>query len=188
MFRLAVRVDLHRHERHVAVVVDLRKAHQLRFGDLANRIHETEVTAFVGQSVEEIAFHVGVFGANRANRHRRAIRQNPFLDQMVGVGVDRHVGVTIHGRRCIVDHDTCIGGDHALVVDDQRVDVELDDLRNFADHIRHMQQQIVNGVDIGRRHRAVGFEHVEGARTLDQTFSQHLVQRRQCHAAIRVQI
>ena len=79
----------------------------------------------------------------------------------------------------MVDNDAGIGSNGAVLVDDQRIEVHLDDPRQFADHFRDAQQDLFQRIAVDRRHVVELVENLGSARRIDQILGQELVQRRQ---------
>jgi hypothetical protein len=100
------------------------------------------------------------------------------------VGVDRHVRIAVTRRRGVVDDDARVGGDAAVFVDDQRVEIEFLQPRQLADHLRDVQQDIFERFVVDRRHVAELAEQFRGARRLDQVTRQEAVERRQGHCPV----
>src|SRR5574343_1644435 len=172
-------------QRHLAVVVDLREAHQHGLRQFAQGVHEAVVARLVGHVLDELLLHVGVFRTDRADGDDLAVVHRPVLDQVYRVRVDRHVGVTVpRGADGVIDDDAGIGGDGAVFIDDQRVEVKLLNPRQFADHFRDAEQHFLQGVTVDRRHVVELTEDLRGARRVDQILGQEAVQRRQGNRAV----
>ena len=76
---------------HFTVVVDLCKADQHRLRQLAQRVHEAVIFAFVRHVFDELLFHPRVFRADRPDGDNAAIRLLPILDELRRIGVNGHV-------------------------------------------------------------------------------------------------
>ena len=138
---------------HFAVVVDLREAHQHGLGQFAQGVHETVVARLVGHAFDELLLQFGIFRADRADGDDLAVVHLPLLNQVYRVGIDRHVGVAVAaGAGGMVDDDARVGGDGAVFVHDQRVEVEFHDPRQFADHFRDAEQDFLDRFTVDRRH------------------------------------
>ena len=56
------------------------------------------------------------------------------------------------GTGRVVDDDAGVGRDGTVFIDDQRVEVEFLDPRQFADHLRDAEQHFLQRVAVDRRH------------------------------------
>jgi hypothetical protein len=87
----------------------------------------------------------------------------------------------------LVDDDARVHRHRAGVVDDDRVDVHLAQLRQLAHHLRHAQQHLLQRLHVGRRAPRHS-PSVSTRAALDQPARQELVQRRQLHRAVGDQL
>ena len=72
-----------------------------------------------------VCYQLGVFRADRAYGDVGAIGELPLADQVGGVGIDRHVRITVRAGLAKFDHDARIGRQRAVLVEDQRVDIHF---------------------------------------------------------------
>ena len=92
---LALLVGNRGDESHFTVVVDLGEAHQHGLRQLAQGVHEAVILAFLRESFDKGLFEFGILWADRPDGYRPAVGLVPFLCQMAGVGVYRHVRIAI---------------------------------------------------------------------------------------------
>ena len=102
--------------------------------------------------------------------------------------MDGHVAVAPAHRHMVRDDHPGIDNHGIVLVDDQRVDVELDDPRQLADHFRHPQQHRFQRLHVGRRHPAERSQQFCDAGAADQLRDQEAVQRRQGHRPVPVHL
>ena len=64
-------------------------------------------------------------------------------NQLVGIGVNRHMGIARSTRMTRADVDVSISGNHAMLIDHQQwIDLKLLDLGQFTANLRYPQQHI----------------------------------------------
>nr|GEU28543.1 hypothetical protein [Tanacetum cinerariifolium] len=179
---------LHGHQRHFAVVVDQRVLGQHRHRQFAQRRCKAVVARFFRQPAHEVLQHGRVVRLHRAQRVQAGAAQRPVPGVRGRVGQDGQVVVLVRRWRRGVDHDARIDGHGAVFIDDQRVDVHLAQLRQFAHHFRHAQQNVFDRLALDGRSAAPFAQRIGGAHAADQALRQELVQRRQLGGAVGQQL
>ena len=87
-------------------------------------------------------------------------------------------------RGCVVNDDACVHRHGAELVHDDRVDVHLPQLRQFAYHFRHPQQHLLQRLHIDCCRAPPITQNLGHAGALNQGAGQELVQGRQLHGAV----
>ena len=175
------RIGADRHKRHLALVVDLGQARQLAAFDAAPAVEHAHADVFVVQVLQELEVLRFVLGADRPQHQVMAVPWHG-LHQIGRIRPDREVVGA--GRRVGAQLDTRVECQRTLVVDDQRVDVELGDLRHIGQQLRYRHQHAVQGVEVHRRCIAPAVQQPGHPSALDQRAGQREVERRQRHRAV----
>ena len=74
-----------------------------------------------------------------------------------------------------------IDGDDAVLIGEERVDVELANLRHVGGKLRQLDEHETDRALVGRRHVAVGLEDARHLRSRDQHLGELQIERRQRH-------
>ena len=111
--------------------------------------------------------------------------QESLLDEMARIGCDRHDGrrdaARLDGRAIAMRASTAI---NAVGTREQRVDVQLGNLRQFGHDVRDAQQYLDHRPAIDGRAIAEGRQQLRNPRPVDQPFGQNRCQRRQRDGAV----
>ena len=137
-----------RHQRHLAVVVDLGEAGQHKRADLVHVVQEAEVLALAGQVVHEVTLYVGVFRSDWTYQHGRVCVQLPVCLEARRVGVYGHVAIAAGpaARRGYRDPDLQSG--RTPFVHQQGVDIQGLYFRQLTGHFRDAAQSLDELFDI----------------------------------------
>ena len=82
-------------------------------------------------------------------------------------------------RRRLAHDDARIERDHAVGVDQQRIDVELGDLAHVGDQLRQADHRLANRAARRRRAVAIAAQQAIDARAAQRILGQHRIERRQ---------
>ncbi len=92
--------------------------------------------------------------------------------------------ITITPRLPRTNDDARVHRQHAVFVNQNRIDIDFLHMRQFAHQFRHPQQQALQRLHIHWRHIAEFAQHLGGTGTPDHVRHQKFIQRRQRHRAI----
>ena len=100
------------------------------------------------------------------------------------VWMDGHVPVPPLVHDATPHHQARVERDRPVLVDHERVDVELLNPRQFARHRRDLEQHVLHRLLIRRRHVPERLQQPRRPRAADQIGNQERVERRQRHRPV----
>ena len=151
---------------------------------MAERLHrreEAQAQIVLRHGLEEVVIHVLVFRPHRPHEHFGPILDANLLFLVLGIGRDRKAPVRLAGAlpRIGLDADARVHHHHAVLVGEQRIEIELAHFRNVCGELRQFHQRQGDGVDVGARHVAIEFQNISDTRALDHVVRQREIERRQ---------
>ncbi len=170
----AVRAVAQGDERHLAVVIDLREGREELVREAIRRPEEAELQIFLGDALEEGAMQRLVLGPDRAERQGFTGREREARDQFARIRSYREA----HGR-IRRDGRAGVESEHAALVAEQGIDVELDEPRLIDDELRQPEQGVDERVEGDGRPVAIAAQQTRDARALDELARERGIQRRQ---------
>ena len=168
-------------ERHRAPVIELGQPGDERMAEVLHRREEPQPQVLRRHLAEQRVDRRLVLGTQRPHEHPPAVGERDAALPLLGIGPHREARVAgaLEPRLDRRDRHAGIERQHAGFIGQQRVDVELTDLRQVGCELRDLDQR--QG-DVGlarRRDVAVGLEHPRDAGARDQVAGELHVERRQ---------
>ena len=162
-------------EGHLAVVVDLREPGELGVRRLANRAEEAEVEVFRLEALEEAAVGGLVLGPDRA-QHQRSAGAERRPSPRAHSGTAGWPGARSEFGR--TDQNPRVQREHARLVGEQRIHVDLDHLAQIDDELRELDQRQADRLPIRRGPAPVALQQLGHASAAHQLAGEVHVERR----------
>ena len=149
------------------------------------RREEAEADVLPRKLGDERAVKMLVLRLDRAHEDAKAaIGGNPALP-LVGIRPDGEIGMrSCHLHFARLDAEPRVEGDHAGLIGEQWIDIELLDRRAVDHELRQPPQRLGNRREIGGRPVAIAFQQLVDAGLLHQIVRQLSIERGQRHGGV----
>ncbi len=159
-------LGIDRDEGDGAGVVDLRQAREEGVAEIAHRREEAQAQVLGRNPLEEVQEQLLVLRPDRTDENLAAVAERERALPFLGIGPDREARMAgpfalFADRR---DGDARIDRDDAVLVGEERIDVELAHLRQIGGELRELHEDERDGLLVGGRHVAIGLEDARDAR------------------------
>ena len=133
--------------------------------EILDRRKEAQPQVFQRDALEEASIHVFVLGTCGPGENAGPVAQHErsFLKARIGRNRKARIGAGAHRAGAARYFNARIKRDHAVLVGEQRVEIQPHDFGNVGRHLRNAHQRQRHGVDVGLRLVAIGPQQARDA-------------------------
>jgi hypothetical protein len=146
---MPVGIAFDRHQRNLAVVVDLGEARQLRARQLAHGAEEAHARIFRVERGDQVGQRGFVLRPDRPDQQLAAVPVDMLLE-FLGVGADGEAAEA-EAAAAAFDMDAALARHHAAGFDMDRVEFDGGDLVDVGEQLRQTQQGVASSVSSASR-------------------------------------